>query len=333
MSIDVRVIDDSETWNSLLTDAPTATAFHRWEALDVLAEDSASTPHHLAGYKGEEPVGVLPFFTKTAGPVTAAFSPPPSQKVPYLGPVMQPMNGAKRLRVERRNSRFVDACQAWIDDEYNPRFTTVLTAPGYTDARPFIWNDYEPTPRYTYVVDLDRDRDDLLASFSRNARRNVTDVHDVDYEIVEGGREAIAEILPAVAARHEEQGEHYPIGTDFVTRLYDAPPAGTVRPLVCRVDGEFAGGQVILEAGDTATLWLATSSRDVDLPVGDLLVWWYVESALDGSISSYDLAGANLKRLSHFKAKFDSDLVPYYRVQKGTWGMNAASKLFCHFPI
>lgn len=328
MSIEIRDTDDPDAWDALLADAETATGFHLAGALDVLAEASGTTVHRLVGYKGEEPVGLYPVFTRDYGPVTAAFSPPPDLKVPYLGPVVRTKPGTKQRLRERRHVRFVDACEEWLGDEYRPRFVTAVCAPGYADVRPFAWNDYEATPRYTYVVDVDREREDLLASFSRNARRNVRDDHDVDYVIREGGPASIAEILPAVTARHEEQDEPYPIDASFVEALYGALPAGTIRPVVCRVDGRFVGGHVVVEYGDTAIVWLSATDRDAGLPVGDLLVWWYVERALDSAVSRYDFAGANLKRLSQYKAKFDPSLVPYYRVQRGTRGMNVASSLY-----
>jgi len=78
-------------------------------------------------------------------------------------------------------------------------------------------------------------------------------------------------------------------------------PDGTVRPVVCRCEGEFAGGKILLELGDQAIDWISVADRDVDIPVTDLVDWWYITNAVDRGIESYDLAGANNPRLSRYK--------------------------------
>jgi len=327
MTFDVESIDP-DAWNDLLSNADGATPFHLAEALDVFAEHANAELDRLVAYKGQEPVGLFPVFTIQRGPVTAAFSPPPDLKISYLGPVSLNTAKLKQRRRERRNQRFVDACLDWVDDEHAPKFTTLLTTPAYADVRPFEWRDYELTPRHTYVVDLDRDPDDLLAAFSGDARRNITDDYAVDYDIVEGGHAAIEHVVEQVVARHDAQGESYPIDASFPRRLYDALPDGVVRPYVCRVDDEFVGGTINLEYGGTGVCWVGGAKPDVDLPVNDLADWRYCVDAMDRGVTRYDLAGANNPRLSTYKAKFAPDLRTYYRIQKGTWSMNAASKLY-----
>lgn len=328
MSIDITTVDDAERWNDLLADADHATAFHHAAALEVFERHSGATCHRLVGLKGEEPVGLFPVFTMRKGPATAAVSPPPNLKLPYLGPQTINRQSPKQRRREKRNRRFVDACLDWLSAEHDPGFTSIRTAPGYGDVRPFIWQEYETTPRYTYVVDIDREADELLAAFSTDARKNVTDEHDVAYEITEGGRTAIDRIIAQVEQRHAEQDEPFPLDAAVVRDLYTSLPDGVVRPTVCRVDGEFAGGFVNLEYADTAICWVGSTELSADLPVNDLLNWWFITEAMDRGVRSYDLAGANNPRIARFKAKFAADLVPYYRLENGSRTMSTLSKLY-----
>ncbi|WP_336035050.1 GNAT family N-acetyltransferase [Halobacterium yunchengense] len=328
MSIEVRRADDADRWDDLVAAADHPTPFHRWDALDVFAAHAGADCHRLVGYKGQEPVGLFPVFTLSKGPVTAAFSPPPNLKLPYLGPTMVWRQSAKRRRRDKRHRRFVDACLAWLEDEYAPRFTLVRTAPGYEDVRPFVWRDFAATPRYTYVVDLDRPADDLLAAFSSDARRNVTSDYDADYELAEAGVDGIEAVVGQVADRHAEQGESFPIGASFVGDLYEALPDGVVRPYVCRVDGEFVGGKVNVEDGSEAVCWLGGAKPDSDIPVNDLLDWTYARDAMERGVDAYDLAGANDARIARYKAKFAPELVPYFRLQGGSRALTAAAKLY-----
>lgn len=330
MSIEIQRIDGPDAWNDLVTGANAATPFHLAEALDVIATESGTTLHRLAGYKGQEPCGVFPVFTKAIGPATVAFSPPPNLKIPYLGPALRIREQTKQRRRELRHSRFLDACVEWLDDEAAPVFTTGRTAPGYDDVRPFLWNDYDVTPRHTYVIDLTRGPDDLLAAFSSDARSNVTAEYDVDYTVAEDP-DAIETLVQSVIERHREQGESFPIEPGFVRRLHEALPEGVVRPVVCRCDGEFAGGKVVLELGDAALAWLSVADRDAALPVTDTIDWWYITDAAERGVATYDLVGANNRRLSRYKAKFAPDLTPYYRVERGSWPTVTAAKLYNRF--
>ncbi|MFW5937788.1 MAG: GNAT family N-acetyltransferase [Halanaeroarchaeum sp.] len=328
MSIDVRPLDDAARWNELLTDADHPTAFHHAGALDVLERHSGTTCHRLVGFKGEEPIGLFPVFTLQKGPATVAFSPPPNLKLPYLGPRLLERQPLKRRRRDRRNRRFVDACLDWLDAERATNYTSIRTAPAYDDVRPFLWQGYGSTLRYTYIVDLDRSADDLLTAFSTDARKNVTKEYDVDYEIGEGERDDIERIVDQVTDRHAEQGESFALSSDVIHDLYEELPEGVVRPYVCRIEGEFTGGFVNLEFGDRAICWIGAAKVAADLPVNDLLDWGYAKAAMGRGVVTYDLAGANNPRIAGFKAKFAPDLVPYYALENGGRTMTALSKLY-----
>ncbi|MFO7834525.1 MAG: GNAT family N-acetyltransferase, partial [Halohasta sp.] len=109
MALDITPVDDPTEWNDLVERSPQATPFHRAESLGVMADHADATLHPYVGYKGQEPVGIFPIFELSKGPVTAAFSPPPKQKISYLGPALVSQNGKQRRR-EKTNSRFITAC-------------------------------------------------------------------------------------------------------------------------------------------------------------------------------------------------------------------------------
>lgn len=332
MSIEIRPLDDPDQWNDLVKRSNQSTAFHLAEALSVLADESNTTLDLLVGYKGEEPCGIFPAFSKQVGPFSVVFSPPPNLKVSYLGPSLITPAGMKQRRRELRHSRFIDAAVEWLRDERGYVFATGRTAPGYNDVRPFLWNEFEATPRYTYVVDITRDPDDLLAAFSTDARRNVTADYDIDFTIEKGGPDEIQTILTNVDARHAEQNEPFPIDGAFVTRLYEALPDGVVRPIVCRTNGQFVGGQVVLELGTQSIAWFGIADYDIDLPVTDLLDWDYITTAPERGVETYDLAGANKRRLSRYKSKFASELVPYYQIDDGNTASRIAATLYNKLP-
>lgn len=324
MTIDVTALEasDADRWDDLVERSPHGTPFHRFAFLGTLAEHSNSTLHPLVGYKGQEPVGLFPLFERRRGPFAAVFSPPPDLKIGALGPALLGQEELSRRKLDRRNADFVEGCLDRVVGR-GPRYVHVRVGTRYDDVRPFVWNDYEVIPGYTYVVDLAPDEEVLLERFSSDARRNVRQTREADCAVEEAGPEAIEPILDQVRARHEAQGESYRVPTSFVEDLYDRLPEGTMRTHVCTVGGDRAGGLITLETGDTVYRWQGGATPDVDLPVNDALDWYVMRTAMDRGRRRYDLAGANDRRLCRYKAKYAPRLETYNSVRSATPGMGA----------
>jgi hypothetical protein len=328
--IRVERTNDVDRWNGLVERSPQGAVFHRLEALEVQANHTGATFHPLVGYKGQEPVGLFPAFTISKGGMTTAFSPPPNLWLPHLGPILLNMGKLKRRKAERRHRRFIDGCLDWLDREFAPKYVHVRTGGNYDDVRPFEWNEFEVQPRHTYEVDLTPGEDDVLASFSGDARSNIR-TDDDRYEIHVGGPEAIRGIIGQVKARHDEQGEPYRLSPQFVVDLYRLLPDGAVRPYVCDVDGEFAGGMVALADDERVYRWQGGAKHDLDVPINDLVDWAIMRDAMDEGIPRYDLVGANERRLCGYKAKFNPELVRYHSLERGTRMMNLLTDVYKRF--
>lgn len=322
MGVEIKRIDDSddETWNGFVERSPYASLFHRYEALSVQAEHAGTDVHPLVGYVGQEPVGVFPLFELARGPIRMAFSPPPELRVAYLGPALLNVDGLKQRKRERRQRQFIEGCLEWADGEFDPSYGHIRINGCYDDFRPFLWNDCDVTLSYTYLVDLTPGPEDLLMSFSRDARSNIRDGEDATYTIEEGGRAAIYDIIEQVAHRYENQDIDYHVTPRFVTELAARLPDESVRPYVLRIDGEFIGGLLALDDGETVYRWQGGVRTDVetDLSVNDLLDWHVMTEAMERDRTAYDLVGANNPRINRYKAKFNPDLVPFYSVEHGS---------------
>lgn len=329
MTIDVERLEGpfSGEWNDILERAPHRSPFHRAEALSVIAEHSGQTLHPFVGYKGQEPVGLFPVFTFRRGPLTAAFSPPPNLKVSYLGPVLTDLSHLSSNSAERRRRRFVESALSRLEAEHAPRYTHVRTATAFDDPRPFEWSDFDTTPRFTYEVDLTGEPADLFDRFSRDVRTNVRDAEE-RAETHLGGHEAVREITRQVRSRYVEQDVGFHVTESFVVDLYEALPEGAFRPLVCEVDGSFAGGSLVLEEGPSVYGWLGSVAPSVDVDVNDLLHWRVIEDAAERDLETYDLVGANDARLSRFKSKFAPSLVRYFELTQAGPGTALAEQLY-----
>jgi len=327
MAIDITADDEEliERWDDYVDRSPNGTLFHTHDFLEVLARHSDTGLHLLGGYKGQEPVGIFPVFHDRLGPVDTVFSPPRKVGMFQLGPALLNAGSPKQRRREKRCRRFVEGCLDWIDDEIDPSYSHFRTYHEYDDVRPFKWEGFDLSPRFNYVVDLDASEEDLLMEFSSDARSNIRRMRDQDCTVEEGGPEGVRAVISQVTDRFGEQNKASPVDVAYVIDLYESLPAGQVRSYVCTVEGEFATGMVTLEGEDSVYRWQGGVRPAVDLPVNEYLDWRIIQDARDRGKTRYNLVGANTKRLTEYKSKFNPRVVEYYTVVGGArWAVIAA---------
>ncbi|SFS96627.1 lipid II:glycine glycyltransferase FemX [Halostagnicola kamekurae] len=326
MGIDIRVLDtetDAEEWNRYVERSPGTNPFFRAEALELQAADSETTPHLLAGFKGQEAVGLFPVFEYNKGPITGVFSPAPFSWSCYLGPALLNVDKLKQRKADRRTKRFLEGCLEWIESELSPVYTKFVAAE-FPDVRPFTWNGYEVEPGYTYVLDLDRSTDDLLDRFSSDARSNIRNAPEDRYVVEEGTIDDIDRIVDQVRARYESQGQSYQMNNGFARSLYQLLPDGAIRPYVCRVDGEFVGGILVVESETTRYRWQGgvKPDADVDVSINDVLDWHVIRDGAENGLERYDLVGAGVPSINRYKAKFNPELRSQFTITNGSYGVN-----------
>lgn len=328
MSISVVKERDADCWNELLTQSAQASPFHRYECLITCAEYADATLYPYVGYKGAEPVGLFPVFEIKRGPFSVAFSPPPKLKIHYLGPALLNRDELKSRKREQRNQAFVEAVFEAVSHDIGPRYITVRTTPHYQDERPFLWAGYDATGRQTYVIDLTADREELLASFSSDLRGNIRNDSFEAFEITRATAAEIERIIQSVTVLHDRKGVDYHLTPSFVRDIFERFPEEMIHAHVCRYEGEFCGGEIALEYDGTVYGWQSTADVSLPVPVYDLLYWHVLQAAKDRGCTTYDLLGANNQQLSEYKSKFAPELQRYHALDRGSWDMKLAAKVY-----
>lgn len=334
MGIEVTRLDsdEREQWNGYVERTSETMPFHRHEALEEIAEAADATLHLLCGSKGQEPVGLLPIFEKTTGPLRFAYSPPTDLELPYLGPVLLNTDQLKQRKAERWNRQFVDECVEWLDRHVDADLVDIRVLDRYLDARPFLWNDFQVDLSYTYVLDLTPGADQLFDQFSSGARRNIRNAEDRTYAVEEGDEGTIRRTVRNLQRRIADHGDEFGLDPEFAVALYDGLPDGYVRPYECRLDGEYAGGMVTVERGDTIYRWQGGAKPDADFPVNDVLDWHIIQDGIDRGKTRYDLVGAMIPQLCEYKAKFGPEPRPIHMIRRKSGRMTVMSSLYEHLP-
>ena len=342
--IDVHRVPDDERWNRYVDRSPGGSVFHRAAFLRAIAAESGTELERLVGKNGEHPIGVFPVFTDSRGPIRLAFSPPPHTGIPHLGPAMCLDPNIKARKATTRTHEFLEACEEWLDEEYDPHYVRIVTNPALAEVRPFRWLGFDLSPRFAYELEIDREDEALLRSFSRDARssiqdhydpalaatdggqlladdsgeRSVTETDAPAYSIERGGADAVETIASQLERRFDEQGETFPLSRSFLRTVYETLPDGTVEVYELHVDGSPVSGRLSLCHDGRLTFWQGVPKPrvDVDVPVNDLLNWHSMRRARDSGCAVAELSGANVERLWKYKAKFNPTLAPYYVAER-----------------
>lgn len=329
--MNIETIDEDD-WSQALPDRG-FDVFHTPEALEILDDHTDAELRLLGAYKGEHVVGLLPVFVRDSTVGRAVYSPPPSMGVPHLGPLVF-SNSPKRRKQERANRSFIEQAVDHLDARSSSTLFRVISSPNYTDPRPFDWAGFSVRPSFTYVLDIGSDSpDDLLSSFTRSLRRDITKAEELDISVAVEGEAAAQQEYEEIESRYAEQGEPPPITweytRDIVTDLDERSQVYTARD----GDGEFLSAIIALYSNDVAYYWAGgTRASYENVSVNSLLHWHIIKDiATDPpvpSVTGYDLVGANTERLCDYKAKFGADLVPYYVVESTGPTMQLAKRAY-----
>jgi len=323
---------DIDEWGAALPETGIE-LFHRPEALSVLEEHVDGELQLYGGFKGQEPVGLLPVLTDSMLVGTTITSPPPAMNVPRMGPVVMPTS-PKQRKQESVNRKFTGAVLEEIGNNGLLSLFRMICSSEYLDPRPYVWADYDLTTNFTYLLDLsETDAESTMAGFSSGLRREIRSARDLDITIEVEGVDGVRDIYETTRDRYEQQGRTFEIAWPYVRDLFEAL-GDMSRAYVARdPSGVFVGGITVLYSPDAGYFWQGgAKSTHEGVSVNSLIHWRIIEDILEDDdlahVDGYDLMGANTERLCRYKSKFGATLVPYYIVESDGLGMDVAKATY-----
>lgn len=308
--------------------------FHLPSALEVIDDHTNGECRLYAAKKGQETIGLLPLFLQERRVGQVALSPPPGLSIPRLGPLLMP-NSPKRRKREQLNETLGEAVLEDVGADESTSLFRMGCPLGYSDPRPYVWNELSVQPKFTYVVDIaDCDSfEELMTGFSKSLRNKMRRLPDLDVTIQDEHRNGALRIYEEVADRYREQDESPPVSRLFVDDLVTALD-DRYRAYVARDGNEnYLGGILTLYSNDMVYFWQGGVRNSYDgVSVNTLLHRRILEDTITDpeleTVSGYDLVGANTRRLCEYKAKFCGDLESYYVVESDSVGMTAAKAAY-----
>ncbi|WP_331233289.1 GNAT family N-acetyltransferase [Natronorarus salvus] len=328
--MDVERVDMAE-WRRLLPDRGVE-VFHTPAALSVVEEYATGELQLLAARRGEQPVGLFAAVVRETPLGSAVLSPPPGLGIPRLGPVLTPTSPKQRKR-ERAAERFAEGVIEHFGVDSPRTLFRVHCTPEYPDPRPFAWAGFDVGHAFTYALDVTAPLEDIRAGFSKSLRREIDDADDLGIEVTREAGEVARAIYEDTAARYEARGDTLALGWEYVRDLLSAL-GDRARVYVARTpEGAYLGGITVLYGPDRAYFWQGGVAESYEgTGVNGSIHWRIVadlatDPELEG-VETYDLVGANTRRLCRYKAKFSAPLVAYPTVESNGVAMALAKRTY-----
>ena len=305
---------DREAWNSFVDRTSRSTVFHRVEWLAAVENGLGADPYHLAVYKDDNLIGILPQF-KMAVP-KSPFYQLRSSYPGFGGPVIGTdhsdvltalLTQTAELCGGRTILHEIRAC----DPEYL-RYHDRLQSAGYQPAR----------YKGRFVLDLTRSYDSILAGMGRGRRRGIERSKEVEHHIDDGPvtRERLARFYRSYREHIRDVG-----GMPYPFSFFEELAAMDEHLLLIDVtiDGEYVGG--FLELLDVSRslihgFFFAIPARFRHYNAPELMYDHVIRWGIDNGFDAYDFGGAvgNFENgIFQFKQGFGGRLMPNLYWERG----------------
>jgi len=184
------------------------------------------------------------------------------------------------------------------------------------DLRSLIWNNFNVTPRYDYVLKIEKP-DNLIKKFSSGLRRSIKKMEKSDIHIENGSIDDLKKIYQLIKKRYEEQKMRFPLSINYLLEIYQSFSSQNLRIFVLKHNDNIIGGGIKPIYKNTVIDWIGQPK--VDLFKGapnDFLHFNIIKWAYDEGLEIYNLVGANTERISPFKSKYNPILELSFYIEK-----------------
>jgi hypothetical protein len=325
MEITLKTAEDAAQWDTLLARASYKTIFHTWKWLKIVEKHTGTKLYPLIGFKGTDPIGILPIFYQKKGFFKLVFSPPSRTALVYLGPLIIDYESMKQGKRESTLFEFLKAVDKFIFSELKGNYIRINSAPGLIDSRPFKWNGYKVRTSYTLAFDLTRSLDSIWEGFSKTLREEINRSIKKEISIELGSIEDLDFIYDLLTKRLEERGIRLNSeeSTFHPTKPYLHDIASSFFPqnlkvFIVKYKGEKVGGLVVLFYGNKSTSLIGAPKIDIKGAYpNSVLQWEIIKWAKENGFRSFEsLDSGYSQKLSTYKTQFNPTLSIWFSTTK-----------------
>ncbi len=307
--------DDYARWDSFVSSSSNGTIFHKSFWLTAWGGD-----FDIWGtFKGNNLVGgfVAPC-RKYLGMDLVA--PPPL--TPYSGIVFPSSKGKYTAKLSNEKELAAE-CAAFLKKRY--KWGIISLDPTTIDMQPFIWDGFEASPHYTYILDaadIDQVWKNMVAERRNDIRKAENDGLSV---IVAPSFEPVIDLVEKTFQRQDMS----PRWKDTARRYYDALDLrGLCKGFLC-VDAQGNNIATCFIIWDEKRAYYLLGGYDAENKHhgGSALCLWEAIrfTSLELGLKEFDFEGSMVPQIERSFRKFGGQLTPYYQIRWGL-GVDAAIK-------
>ena len=307
-------------WDQFVGAVQQGTIFHRSVWVSAIAGAMGFKYSIYGCFLDDEIIGGhILYHSHTKGLFKSGYSTAPMSS--FGGLIVNSEKISNKFRGERNINAVVNAVTKTLQSD---GFDYVLLelSPGFYDIRPFIWNQWSNTIRYTYILQPGKATLSKLAlSFIRRAEKN-----DIAIETSTD----IGSYYTLYAETFNRQGLPPPMTREQMERMYRAIRESSMGDIwVARMpSGEWAAAEIQLIDEKRCYEWSAAS--DVVLRrngANYLLQNSILENGVSWGVKECYSYSANIPNLAEFMTQFGPNLSPYFQVKKRQGRLNFINKL------
>lgn len=324
----ISIIEDKVLWDKFVDESPYGLLFHKWDFLKIMEEHSGYHLQTYGIYNSLELISVFPLFYKNTMGIKVLVSPPPRTGVPYLGFVM-----CRNYDTLKQNKKecYLNIVASEINKEIkrvSPNYLQVSTVPNFCDIRPFQWQNYNIIPRYTYVLSLNKELDDIWNNLTKNYKRKLRKAERLNLKVSTSDDPSV--LFYHLDERYKEQCMASP---NFSRHYLQDLLKCFSNELVCYC--VYAANQriqtpltsILVHKYKRFILWLGGAKTEDS--VNQYLTWELVKKAKEEGYERFEDQGANTMHLCGYKRGINPSLEIYHWIGKkdifgklGEWTFN-----------
>jgi hypothetical protein len=298
---------DPEEWSQFERGTLPSTPFHTGEWLTILERTYEAKILRIGFFEGNQLIGGMPILVKRKFIYRIAGSPLDGTATPYQGPICSDLSNYGRLF-----KAFLIYAESSKWD-----FVQITPFPGmglehWTLNSPYLRCE----ARQTLFLDLRPGEAKLFRAMRHDCRKNIKQAQArglVVEEVDASERQWIEGYYEMAVEAYRRQRRSPPIPKSFFENLSSVlGTSGKIKLLFARYKSETVAAGIFLIHGGVIYAWDGVSRRAYShLRASNLLNWTLIRLACANSLETFDMLGANIPTIAHFKQGFGGALIPY----------------------
>lgn len=320
MTLTIKLLDctQEKAWDTIVSSSSNGTIFHTVEWLRLVQKQSEVEFLPLMFYKGAQLVAIYPLFIQKQGMIKVALSPPSRSYMLYLGPVIADYNSLKQDKKETLYFEIQQEIDKYIFETKGCKYARIRTSPGLYDSRPLRWSGYNVTPYYTYRIDLTKGIDHIWEQFEGKLRVKINKTIKDGVTVRMGDIEDLEFIHKLLYNRYIQQGIKPKDYKQYLLDIYEKFYPDNLKIFIAEYKGERISGTFNICWKNIMYLWVGVPKSELPgISPNDLINWEAIKWSQTNGVEYYEeMDSGDDPRLTHFKSKYNPDLVIWYSATK-----------------